>query len=126
MGFAFLFAPIAFAHIGPTPAFAATIAACVRAITQIGQWLAMVAVAITVFVRLESRRSAAAIVACIAVALIAGFVETQIIVPKMETTPLQTVAYDALHRQSSGVYSVILLAALAAFVLSSRSAYRSR
>ena len=118
--FAFLFAPIAFTHIGPTPAFAATIAACVREITRIGNWLALVAVAITVFFRLESRRTAAVIVGCLVIAVAAGFVETQFIVPRMETTPLQTVAYDALHRQSSGVYSVVLLAAFAAFLISAR------
>lgn len=119
-GFAFLFAPIAFAHIGPTPAFAATIAASVRAITQSGNWLAVIAVAITVFVRLEPRRTAAVIVACIAIAIVAGLVETQFIVPQMQQTPLQTPAYDALHRKSSGVYSIVLLAGLASLVLSSR------
>ena len=119
-GFAFLFAPAAFAHVGPIPAFASTIAACVREITQVGDWLAVAAVAITVFVRLESRRMAAIIVACLIIAVAAGFVETQLIVPKMESTPLETAAYDALHRQSSSVYSVVLLSALVAFTLSAR------
>ena len=123
-GFAFLFAPAAFAHFGPVPAFAATIAACVREVTRTGDWLAIAAAAITLFCRLESRRTAAIIIACIAIAVAAGAVETQSIVPRMETTPLQTAAYDALHRQSSGVYSIVLLAGLASLIVSSRSAYR--
>lgn len=36
VGFAFFFAPAAFAHVGPTPAFAATIAASIVAITYFG------------------------------------------------------------------------------------------
>lgn len=124
--FAFLFAPIAFAHVGPTPAFAATIAASVNAVTKTGDWFGIAAVAITVFTRLESRRRAAVIVACVALAIAFGFVETQIIVPQMQSTPLLTPAYDALHRKSSGVYSIVLLAALAAFVASAqRSSYGS-
>jgi hypothetical protein len=122
--FAFLFAPIAFHTIGPTPAFAATIAASVRAIARVGIWIAVLSVSITVFGRLESRRIAAALVALLAVAVILGFVETSVIIPQMERTPLLTPAYDALHRQSSGVYGIALLAVLAAFVLSSRSQYR--
>lgn len=115
-GFAFLFAPILFAHIGPSAPFAATIAACVRALASLGDWLGIVAVIITVTARLESRRSAAFIVASVALAMVAGFLETSLVVPRMETTPLLTPAYAALHRTSSGVYAVALLAALAAFV----------
>ena len=123
-GFAFLFAPIAFAHIGPTPAFAATIAASVRAITVVGVILGAVSALLTLAIRLETPRRKIPVILCIAIALAFSFVETHLIVPKMETTPLQTAAYDALHRQSSGVYSAVLIFALSAFVLSSRSAYR--
>ena len=122
--FAFVFAPLAFAHVGPTPAFAATIAACVRTIVCVGGWAAIVAAAISVFARLESRRATALIVACLALAVLCGAYETSAIVPQMERTPLLTPAYDALHRESSGVYGAAFLAALIALVLSSRRAYR--
>ena len=118
IGFAFLFAPTAFVQIGPTPAFAATIAACVGLLTRLGDWCGIVAAAITVFAYLETRKTATIIVACIAVAIAFGFVETAWIVPQMQSTPLQTPAYDALHQRSSTVYSVVVLAALVAFALS--------
>lgn len=120
-GFAFLFAPIAFAHVGPTPAFAATIAASVRAITATGVVAGILAALITMLLRFDSPRRKITIVLCIAVAIAFGAVETWVIVPKMESTPLQTAAYDALHRQSSAVYSGVLLFALAALVMSSTS-----
>ncbi len=117
-GFAFIFAPIAFAHLGPTPAFAATIAACVRSLCVTGDWLAITAVGITVAASLESRRNAATIVALLAVALAASLLEQSVIVPRMQATPLLTPAYEALHRTSSGIYSIALFGALAAFVRS--------
>ena len=123
--FAFLFAPIAFAHIGATPEFAATIAACVRTIGTMSVWIGIAVVAITLLVRTDSPRIAPAIVACVAVALAASFVETSLIVPQMEHTPLLTPAYEALHRASSGVYSVTFLAAFAALIMSGLP-YRSR
>jgi hypothetical protein len=119
-GFAFLFAPIFFAHVGPTPAFAASVAASVGAIVHVGDWLAVAAAAITVFTKLEERRWALAIVICLAVAALCGIVELTSIVPQMARTPLETPAYDALHRQSSGVYGAAFLAALAALAISAR------
>ena len=124
-GFAFLFAPIAFAHVGPTPQFAATIAGSVRAIAAFGGWLAVIAAAITVFAKLETMRVRIAIVISTALALACSTYEVRAIIPKMQATPLLTAAYEALHRQSSGVYSAVLVFALIALVLSSRSAYRS-
>lgn len=118
--FAFLFAPTAFEHVGATPAFAATIAACVNAIVRIGNWIAVAAVAITVFARLESRRSAALIVALLAIAVAAGAWESSIIIPHMTATPLLTPAYEALHAESSRVYGAAFIAAIVALVLSSR------
>ena len=119
-GFAFIFAPILFAHAGATPEFAATIAACVRAIVHIGDWLAVLAAAVTVFARLESRPMSIAILGCLALAVVCGVVELNLIVPQMERTPLLTPAYDALHRESSGVYGVAFLSAVAALVISAR------
>jgi hypothetical protein len=124
-GFAFVFAPIAFTHIGATPAFAATIAACVQAIARSGGWIAVVAAAITVFARLESRRAAAVIVGLLALAIGCGAYETSVIIPQMQQTPLLTPGYEALHRESSVVYGVALLAALIALGVSSRRDARS-
>jgi hypothetical protein len=122
--FAFLFAPIAFHEIGPTPAFAATIASCVRTITQTGTWIAVICTAITVFGRFEPPRFSAVIVGLLTLTVVLGGVETSVIIPQMEHTPLLTPAYDALHRRSSALYGIALLAAFVSFVLSSRSPYR--
>ncbi len=126
VAFAFLFAPIAFSNVGPTPAFAATIAACVRAIATGGIWIGVGVVVITNFARIDGSRIAAAIVGCMALAIAGGLIETSLIVPKMETTPLLTAAYEALHRTSSGVYSVVSIAVFAALILTLGSRYRSR
>ncbi len=125
VGFAFVFAPIAFAHIGPTPAFAAAIAACVQTIVRVGGWIAVAAAAITVFAGLESRRAAALIVGLLALAIACGAYETSVIVPHMQQTPLLTPAYEALHRESSSVYGIALLAALIALGVCSRRNARS-
>lgn len=122
-GFAFLFAPTAFAHIGPTPAFASTIAASVRAIALAGYVLGGFAIAITLLLR-EPGRHKLFLVLSVVVAFLCTIIETQAIVPKMDTTPLLSAAYESLHRMSSGVYSAVLVFALLAFVLSSRRAYR--
>ncbi len=124
-GFAFFFAPIAFAHVGPTPAFAGTIAACVVALARFGWLLGGIAVAATVFDRSASPLAAriSTLAAILAIGL--SIVEVLVIVPQMQSTPLGTPAYDALHRQSSLVFGLALLGALAALVASSwRPAYR--
>jgi hypothetical protein len=119
-GFAFVFAPIFFHHVGPTAAFAASVAASVSTIVRVGDWIAVLAAAITVLARLESRGMGVAIVGCLAVATLCGFIELSWIVPRMERTPLLTPAYDALHRESSAVYGIAFLTGLSALVLSSR------
>lgn len=124
VGFAFLFAPIAFAHIGPMTPFAATIGASVRAIDNLGFVLGAIAIVITLTATLDPVRMRIAIVTTILIAFIGTAIESWAIVPRMETTPLLTAAYESLHHQSSGVYSVVLLCALAAFVLSSLPRYR--
>jgi hypothetical protein len=116
-GFAFLFAPVAFANVGPTPAFAATIAETLRALTRAGEVFGIVAAAITAFARIDTPRVAAGVIACVALMLALGFVETQYVIPQMQLTPLQTPAYEALHKQSSTIYSIVLLSGLVGFVL---------
>lgn len=120
-GFAFLFAPVAFVHVGSTPAFAATIASCLRLMTRAGDWLGIAAAAITLFDRLETRRRAAAIVGCIAVAIALGAYETSHVVSQMESTQLLTPAYEALHRTSSTMYSIVLLAVTVSFIIAATS-----
>lgn len=117
--FAFIFAPIAFAHVGPTPAFASTIAVSLGALVRTGDWCGILAAAITVFTRIERRRIAAVIVGCIAVAIILGFVETQSIIPAMQATLPQSPTFAQLHQRSSALYGVITLAVLFAFGVSS-------
>jgi hypothetical protein len=119
--FAFLFAPIAFHAIGPTHPFAATIASSVRAITQTGYAIAVICAVITYFARLEPPRRGALVIVLLALAIALGAVETNLVIPRMEHTPLLTPAYDALHRQSSVVYGLALLSVLAAFILAAGS-----
>lgn len=121
VGFAFIFAPTAFASVGPTPAFATTIARSLERLTMLGGMLGAFAAAITVFARAEGPRTQAAIVACITVMLALGFVETSVVVPRMQATPLLTPAYAALHKESSTIYSIVLLCGVLAFVLCARA-----
>jgi putative copper export protein len=121
--FAFIFAPTVFRHVGPTPQFAATIAACVRQISATGAVLGMLVIVATVAMR-ESARKKALVIGAIVLALVLSAIETWSIVPAMEQTPLLTPAYESLHRASSGVYAAVLILALGAFVISSRSTYR--
>lgn len=119
-GFAFLFAPIAFTHIGPTPAFASMIAACVRSISAAGFAFGLTSILLTLVLAGESRRAKLFISGSIVLALLFTAIETMLIVPKMETTPLQTAAYESLHHQSSGVYSAVMLFALIGLVAAAR------
>lgn len=124
-GFAFLFAPVAFAHIGPTQAFADTIATCVLALVRAGWLLGAIALTAALLDRDAPRRLA--LLTCVAVlpAAIFGAIEAVAIVPRMRLTPLGTPAYAALHAQSGLVFGLALLCALAGLALSSwRPAYR--
>lgn len=116
-GFAFLFAPAAFAHIGPTAAFAATIATCVRKLGILGDVCGIAAVVLTLVDRMATRMKSA-IVALLAIALGAGFYESSVIVARMDVTPLMTPEYEALHHASSTTYSIVLLCVAGAFVSS--------
>jgi hypothetical protein len=122
--FAFVFAPAAFAHVGPTPQFAATIAASLRTLGNLGSLFGIAAVALTFVLGKHDPRRAPIVVLFVALAIASVTVENAFIVPKMEATPLLTPAYEALHGWSSRVYSLALLAVLAAFGFSSLPAYR--
>jgi hypothetical protein len=118
-GFAFFFAPIAFAHVGPTQAFADTIAACVIALARFGWLLGGIAVAAALFDRGAEPWGARATTLTVVLAIACSIVEVTAIVPHMQSTPLGTPAYDALHRESSLVYGLALLCTLGALVASS-------
>lgn len=117
VGFAFFFAPAAFAHVGPTPAFAATIAASIIAITYFGYVCGGIVV-LSALLELRSNRNILWLAAIAVVMCALGAYETNAVVPLMQHTPLQTPAYDALHRRSSSIYSVVLLLGLIAIAIS--------
>jgi divalent metal cation (Fe/Co/Zn/Cd) transporter len=117
VGFAFFFAPAAFAHVGPTPAFAATIAASIVAITYFGYVCGGVVV-LSAVLEMRSNRSAVWLAAIALIMCALGAYETNVVVPLMQHTQLQTPAYDALHRRSSSVYSIVLLLGLVGMAFS--------
>jgi hypothetical protein len=117
-GFAFIFAPIAFRTIGPTPQFAAMIASTVGVLTTFGYACALIAALATLPALKAHPRHSAAVLALLVLMTVFGFYETHAIVPLMQSTTLQTPAYDALHRRSSSVYSVILVSGIVAFIVS--------
>lgn len=116
-GFAFIFAPIAFHTIGPTPKFAATIAATIGTIAFFGYICAAVAALATLPSFVAFPRRSCAVLALLLLMTVLSFYETRAVVPRMEVTPLQTPAYDRLHERSSLVYGIVLLSGLAAFVI---------
>lgn len=118
-GFAFFFAPTAYAHVGATQAFADTIAACVVALSRFGWLLGALAVAAALADRDGSRARARITAFAVVVAIGMSVVEVLAIVPHMQATPLGTPAYDALHRQSGLVYGTGLLGVLTALIASS-------
>jgi hypothetical protein len=123
--FAFIFAPIAFHNVGPTPAFAATIASCVRNIVAFGDVCAAIAAFITAgfFWRRTVRLADAIVMLCMAIAIGCGTYEVAAIVPRMQATALLTPAYEALHKESSAVYGAAFLSVVAALVLAASTRY---
>lgn len=117
IGFAFIFAPTAFAHIGPTAPFAATIAASIRGITALGYGCTAVVV-LACIPQIARRRSFRWLIVIALVMCALSWYEVQAIVSAMEHTALRTPAYEALHRRSSTIYSAILLLGIAGTALS--------
>lgn len=126
VAFAFIFAPIAFAQIGATPGFAATIATSIGMLVRAGDWCGILAAAITVFTRLEKRRIAAIIVGGIALAILLGFVETQSIIPAMQAVQPGSRAFAQVHQRSAAIYGVVVLAVVTAFGAASYRSSRMR
>lgn len=123
VGFAFLFAPTAFSHVGPTPAFAATIADTIGKLTVLGYACAAI-VLLASLPRIAVAPRLRLLVALAAIMCALGWYEVHAIVPLMNQTPLQTPAYDALHRRSSTIYSIILLLGLTGLLLTATEGNR--
>lgn len=117
IGFAFIFAPLAFKALGPVPIFAALIAHTIDAITRFGYGCSIAAVIASL---LDLRdRIRAAVLAAIAIVMAAlSSYETHTIVPTMQRTQIASPAYEALHRESSTIYGVVLLLGLVALIWS--------
>ncbi len=114
IGFAFLFAPLAFSTLGPTPVFAALIARTMGAITLFGYGCAAAAVLASLTdLRARPARAGALIVIALVMSAL-GWYEVHAIVPLMQQTALHTPAYDALHRRSSSIYAAVLILGLGA------------
>lgn len=117
IGFAFIFAPLAFKALGPVPTFAALIANAIGAITLFGYGCAVAAIAASLLNRRNRIRST--VLATIAIVMAAfSWYETHNIVPAMERIQIASPAYEALHRESSSIYGVVLLLGLIALILS--------
>lgn len=121
IGFAFFFAPGAFAVLGPVPAFATIIARCIHAIAVFGYActvLVLVPAALDVAARIRRRAlPAATAIMAVVMAALSWFVDARI-VPAMQSIQIASPAYQALHHESSTVYSIVLLLGLAALVWS--------
>ena len=114
--FAFIFAPTAFDHVGPTAGFADTIAASLSSLTYFGFGCAFIAIVLSFILGIRTVKNVVIMLGSL-IAAIAGIIELTTIIPIMQRTPLQTPAYEALHHTSSAIYSVALIAAATAFAI---------
>jgi Domain of unknown function (DUF4149) len=117
IGFAFIFAPVAFKALGPTPVFAALIARTIGAITVFGYGCGACAIAASLL-DLKDRYRAFSLTAIAIVMIALTWYEMHAVVPIMERTPIASPAYSALHRQSSTIYGFVLLLGLIALIWS--------
>ena len=118
VGFAFVFAPAAFATIGPTPEFAMMIA---RVLWQLSAFAfgccAVGLLCALVLVWAGSIRQGALIALLLALMATLSAYEIVRVVPRMQATPIRTPAYERLHARSSKVYGCVLIAGLLALGL---------
>lgn len=122
IGFAFIFAPVAFRLIAPLDVvrFAELTARCVAILTQWGYALGGIAILTALLRSLDAgdRTWDAARAALVAVALGLAAYEQRAIVPAMQAiSDLASPHYHALHQRSSAVYGGAVLCALAALAL---------
>lgn len=118
-GFAFFFAPAAFAAMGATPAFGAMVAGIIERLTDFGFICALVAV-VALAVLLRGRTAVRLRVATILVVVLMtalSWGETALVVPQMRVTPVRTPAYAGLHHRSSTIYGSVLILGVIALSL---------
>lgn len=133
VGFAFVFAPVAFGHLsGDLDTFASLIGDTLSAVTWLGYACGGIAIVISLIAATVSRsRWAMVRAACIAAMLgLTAFSQNTIVPAMVQTqssfhTPFNAIAkddprrvrYDALHRESSDVYGAVLILGFSALAL---------
>lgn len=132
VGFAFIFAPVAFSHLsGDLDTFAAIVGGTLSAVTLLGYSCGAIAIVTALIVAVRGSRWAMLRALCIAVMLALTAFSQQAIVPAMVQVqssfhaPFNTISnddprrvrYDALHRESSQVYGAVLLLGFGALAL---------
>ncbi len=119
-GFAFVFAPAAFAIVTDLSQFAALTAANLRTLSTTGDVLGSIAIIIALARSREASDRTNDFVRAALVAIALGFIgyEMLAIVPAMASLPdLRSDAYHALHRRSTAIYGSAVLCIAAALVL---------
>ena len=133
VGFAFVFAPVAFSQLsGHLDTFASIIGGTLSAVTLLGYVCGAIALVISLIAAVASRsRWAILRAACIAIMLALTTFSQRTIVPAMVQVqssfraPFNTISrddprrvrYDALHQESSQVYGAVLLLGFSALAL---------
>jgi hypothetical protein len=133
-GFAFIFAPAAFARLGAQlDTFAAIVGASLATLAIVGYWCGGIAIVSSIVPLLVQRsRSAVARIVCVAIMLALVTYAQQAIAPAMLQTqasfnvPFNAVAktdprrvrYDQLHTVSSRLYAIVLVLGFTAIALS--------
>jgi hypothetical protein len=133
-GFAFVFAPVAFAHLGSRlDTFAAIIGASLGTLAQLGYWCGAIVVVTSIVASFERRsRTAIVRIGCVLVMLALVTYAQQAIAPAMmqtqasfgasfDTIPKsdpRRIRYDELHAESSRLYGVVLVLGFVAIALS--------
>jgi hypothetical protein len=119
-GFAFIFAPAAFAGIPDVSQFATLIAANLRTLAELGAICGGLAIVVALIRSFDAADRTNDIVRAglLLVALLLVAYETFAIVPAMAAiADLHSPEYAALHGRSSQVYGGVVLLALAALVM---------
>jgi len=119
VGFAFLFAPIAFRVLGDPVRFNALVTPVFAAIAGLGYVCGTVAV-LTALARMRREKRTAVFirVGLIVVALVLLTYHTQVIVPALTSIhDLTSPAFHAMHDRSRTIYGEVLLLALTALIM---------
>jgi hypothetical protein len=120
-GFAFIFAPLAFANVPDVTQFATLIAANLRALAGVGAVCGGIAIVVALIRSFDAADRTNDIVraALILIALLLVGYETYAIVPAMAAiADLHSPEYADLHQRSTQVYGGVVVLAFAALVMS--------